>query len=349
MRRGKAAISLIGVVLGAILAWGVYMGNTHPDLEPYRALFLAPREAPLGGDALSAQFLGNTNILLSDGETAILTDGFFSNPAMREVLFGTIEPRPGVIARALERAGIGRLAAVLVTHSHYDHVMDAPEVARLTGALLVGSESAANVARGWGLPQAQIRVVGPGERLRFGDFTVTMIRSRHFEFPASFLALRGEGTPSITAPLAPPVRAAAYREGGTFSVMVEHPLGNVLIQGSAGFVPGALDTPADVAFLSIGGLGSQTVEYQERYFRETVQAVGATRILPIHWDDLARPLQAPLRPPSRLMDLLVRSRAGMDFLIRRAGEDPARTVALMPLWDAIVLYHRPAPDGPGGR
>jgi hypothetical protein len=37
--------------------------------------------------------------------------------------------------------------------------MDAPEVAKRTGAMLLGSESTANIGRGWGLPEEQIRVV----------------------------------------------------------------------------------------------------------------------------------------------------------------------------------------------
>ena len=55
------------------------------------------------------------------------------------------------------------VAAVIPLHAHYDHAMDAPEVARRTGALLLGSESSANVARGWGLPERQIQVAKLGQ------------------------------------------------------------------------------------------------------------------------------------------------------------------------------------------
>ena len=38
------------------------------------------------------------------------------------------------IARGLARNEVTTLAAVIPVHSHYDHAMDAPEVARRTGA-----------------------------------------------------------------------------------------------------------------------------------------------------------------------------------------------------------------------
>ena len=70
----------------------------------------------------------------------------------------------------------------------------------------------------------------------------------------------------------------------------------LLIQGSAGFRPGALDgRQADVVYLGVGQLGVQPTDYIERYWAQTVRAVRARRVVLIHWDDFFRPLTAPLR------------------------------------------------------
>lgn len=70
----------------------------------------------------------------------------------------------------------------------------------------------------------------------------------------------------------------------------------LLIQGSAGFLPGALTGGrAEVAYLGVGQLGVQPRRYIEQYWDETVRAVGARRVVLIHWDDFFRPLTAPLR------------------------------------------------------
>ncbi len=69
-----------------------------------------------------------------------------------------------------------------------------------------------------------------------------------------------------------------------------------LIQGSAGFVRGALtDRAAEVAYLGVGQLGHQDPGYIREYWRETVEAVGARRVVLIHWDDFFRPLDRPVR------------------------------------------------------
>jgi L-ascorbate metabolism protein UlaG (beta-lactamase superfamily) len=102
----------------------------------------------------------------------------------------------------------------------------------------------------------------------------------------------------------PPARASEYRCGEAWSILLEHDSGRTaLIQGSAGFVRGALtDRGADVAYLGVGQLGHQDPGYIREYWRETVQAVGARRVVLIYWDDFFRPLTQPLRTLPRLMD-----------------------------------------------
>ena len=96
----------------------------------------------------------------------------------------------------------------------------------------------------------------------------------------------------ITAPVLPPTRASAYRCGEAWSILLTHDSGpSVLVQGSAGFVPGALaGQHADVVYLGVGQLGVQPEEYLEAYWDETVRSVGARRAVLTHWDDFFAPL-----------------------------------------------------------
>ena len=291
------------VLCGAI--WLGYMVGSRPSLTRYENLALAPAASEASG--LRVTFLGVSTLLFDDGETAILTDGFFTRPDGITILTRKVMPDSERIAKSLERAGITRLAAVIVTHSHYDHAMDAPEVARRTGAIVVGSESTANVARGGKLAENQIRIVRDGEQIAFGRFQVTFIPTRHA--PTGFTG--GE----IREPLTPPVRVNQYREGTSFSVLVRHDGKTLLVQSTAGFVEGALRSQkADVVFLGIGTLGKQGEAYRQAYWRETVQVVGASRVIPIHWDNFSRPLDQPLVPLPYLFDDLDKS---MAFILGR--------------------------------
>jgi L-ascorbate metabolism protein UlaG (beta-lactamase superfamily) len=318
---------LVGLALAcgtalAVAAWLAYRLTQPTPLDAYAKLWM-PTATPATGE-IRVTYLGVSTLLIDDGETALMTDGFFSRPDKKSALLGSIEPDVAVIARSLERAGVQRLAAVIVGHSHYDHSMDAPEVARRTGALVIGSESTANVARGWGLPADRICVVVDGQSFSFGRFSVTVIGSRHVP------TLMTGGT--IDTPLVPPVRMHKYAEGGTYSVLVEHGSKSMLVHGSAGFVDGFLrDRRADVVFLGIGALGTKDAAYQQTYWQQVVRAVGAKRVVPIHWDDFFVPLDRPLVPlPAPLDDM----QNSMAFLIERGRQDRV-DIRLAPAWTRI--------------
>ncbi|MGI9285661.1 MAG: MBL fold metallo-hydrolase [Pseudomonadales bacterium] len=318
----KKAVFIFAGALCLLMAWLVYALNDRPSLDLYADHWLASTEEE--GAGLRVTFLGVSTLLFDDGETAILIDGFFTRPGLLQTLFTKIKPDTELITQGLARAGIGTLAAVIVVHSHYDHAMDAPEVAQQTGAILLGSESTANIGRGWGMAEERIRVVKDGETIRFDRFQVTMPRSRHFP--------HGMAMGNIEEPLQAPQRATAYLEGGSYSVLIQHDNSMLLVQSSAGFIEGALVRhSADIVFLGVGGLATLEQEYMESYWREVVLAVKARRVIPIHWDDFTRPLAQPLVPAPLLIDEFDVS---MNFVLRRANEEGI-DVKMLPEWVAL--------------
>ncbi|KUI21891.1 MBL fold metallo-hydrolase [Mycobacterium sp. GA-1285] len=260
----------------------------RPDLENYNGYFDVPSATP--DPLLTITWAGVTTLLIDDGESAVLTDGFFSRPSLREVGLRRLSPSEPRIDGCLTRLRIDRLAAVLPVHTHYDHAMDSAVVAERTGARLVGGRSAAQIGRGHRLPENRLVVVKPGDRVALGAYEVTLFEGNHCP-PDRFPGV-------ITAPVVPPVKVSAYRCGEAWSTLIHHRPSDrrLLIVGSAGFVPGALaGQRADVVYLGVGQLGLQPQRYLVDYWRETVQAVGARRVVLIHWDDFFRPLHEPLR------------------------------------------------------
>lgn len=313
----------------SIAGWFVYRFSRHPSLNLYSEHILAPGDAQATG--LRVTFLGVSTLLFDDGETAILTDGFFTRPGKLRTLFTRIKPDSDLIARYIKRAGIKNLAAIIVVHSHYDHALDAPVVARQTGALLIGSESTANIGRSSGLSVKDIRVIQGGEEMSFGRFQIKLLRSLHspLTFLSSFHIHRVLLDGQIKSPLELPARWSDYKEGGSYSVLIEHDGQTMLVQGSAGFREGALHGhQADVVFLGIGTLGKLDEKYRDDYWREVVQAVTPKRIIPIHWDDFSISLDRPLVPMSRLYDDFDKS---MEFLLGHGGQEKV-DVRILPAW-----------------
>lgn len=259
----------------------------RPDIARYADRFDAPAAEP---GAPSVTWMGVATLLIDDGSSALMTDGYFSRPSLARIAAGKVSPSPARVDGCLARAKVSRLAAVIPVHTHIDHVLDSALVADRTGAQLVGGRSAANVGRGYGLPEDRIVVAVDGEPIRLGAYDVTLIESHHCP-PDRFPGV-------IDEPVIPPVKASAYRCGESWSTLVHHrPTDRrLLIQGSAGFVKGALaGHRADAVYLSVGQLGLQPRSYLVDYWAETVRAVGAHRVILIHWDDFFRPLTKPLR------------------------------------------------------
>lgn len=317
-RLGLAALALLSL---AALGLAV-QSQRRPGLAPYQDLTL-PAAAP-GAGQLRLRFAGVSTLLFDDGETAFLTDGFFSRPGLPAMLATRIAPDAARIEAGMKALGIGRLAAVIPLHSHYDHAMDAPEVARRSGALLVGSASTLQIGRGAGLAAAQMQEVKPGDTLRLGRFTLSFFASRHSPTAWS----DGSGHEEIAAPLVPPAHASAWREGTVFALRVEHEgrdgRRSVWVQSSAGFIPGAFrDQRADTLLLGIGTLGRKDAAYREAYWRELAQALDARRVIPIHWDDFWQPLEAqrPLEAMPYLFDDVGLSLAELRERARAEGRE----------------------------
>ena len=293
----------------------------RPDLARHAHRFSVPAAA---SDApLTVTWLGVSTLLIDDGSSAVMTDGFFSRPSLARVAVGKVAPSPARVDGSLARVGVKRLEAVVPVHTHFDHALDSALVADRTGARLVGGESAANVGRGYGLGEDRLIVVDSGTPIRLGAFDITLVGSRHSppdRFPGA-----------IDEPVVPPVRAAAYRCGEAWSTFVHHRPSDrrLLIQGSAGFVQGALSgRRADVVYLGVGQLGVQPESYIADYWAETVQTVGARRAVLVHWDDFFRPLSKPLRALPYVADDLDVSLRTLGRLAERDGV----TVEMPTVW-----------------
>ena len=286
----------------------------RPNIADYAGFFDQPAATSgSSGSPLTVSWAGVTTLLIDDGTSALLTDGFFSRPSLATVVARKLSPSRPRIEGCLTRLGVDRLDAVLPVHTHFDHAMDSAVVAELTGSTLVGGTSVAHLGRGAGLPDDRTVVVTPGEPIALGAFDVTLTVGDHCppdRFPGA-----------ITEPVIPPVRASVYRCGEAWSTLIHHrPTDRtLLIVGSAGFIPGALSgRHADVVYLGIGQLGLQPEQYLLDYWDEAVRSVGARRVVLIHWDDFFRPLHEPLRALPFAGDDL---EASMRVLTRLAAED----------------------------
>jgi len=316
MRKALFWLKRTGIGLAAavivIVPASLWLWQDRPSIDALRLQSTEITET--GANGVKVTWLGSTTLLFDDDETQILIDGFLSRPGVLDIVFRRpIESDVATINYVLDEFRVRRLAAIIPVHSHYDHAMDAGAIANRTSAAVVGTESTANIARGAGVPDEQIILVTNGDALEFGKFTVTFITSRHVP--------NGVGDDHLIAgfmsePLKQPADFTEWRECGSWSILISHPLGTTLVQGSAGFIDEALaDTQADVVMMSVAGLTSQGRKYTRDYWHQVVEPTGATRVFVLHYDDFTQPFgQTKLFPTS--IDNVVASVQWLDALAR---------------------------------
>lgn len=136
-----------------------------------------PRPEP-PPDAVTLTWLSVTNWLVEAGDVRILFDGYVGRvdrTTVSEDGSSTAPARPdSATVRWVRDAAFpdGSLDLVLVGHGHWDHALDAPAWARLTGARIVGSRTVCLQAAAHGVTDCaaveggEVLEVGPHVRVR---------------------------------------------------------------------------------------------------------------------------------------------------------------------------------------
>ena len=322
-RRPKVIALSTLVLLMLAVASALVFFNARPGTDVDSPAVLYQQDAAKRA-GLHAVFLGTSTFVLTDGTSSIMTDGFFSRPSFLQLLT-SIKTDASAIDFGLSKAP-KRIDAIFVAHAHHDHAMDTGLVAMKTNAVIYGSSSALNVARGQGTPESQLRVLKTGVPLVIGDFHVTAIETPHSPSPPN--------PGSIAQPVHSPAKLSDYQAGESFSFFVEHPLGKVLIVPSANYRVGAFaGLKVDIVVLGIGTLGKQSNEFSETYWNEVVRKTGAKMVIPVHWDDFTKPLRDPFVPLPFFMDNLSTSMERLRSMARRDAVEirflpPLREVTL---------------------
>jgi L-ascorbate metabolism protein UlaG (beta-lactamase superfamily) len=339
VKYAKRAALTFTIILVLVSIAVVSLWRQRPSLDaidwPTPALASAAN-----ADAVTVTWLGVTTLLFDDGETQILIDGFFSRPSLAEVVLRRpVDNDAPQINYVMNEFRMRRLAAVIPVHSHFDHAMDVGAIANRSSASILGSESTAQVARGAGVPEDQITVVEAADSFEFGDFRVTLRPIGHAP-----IGWRGsvpfDGI--IEEPLTMPQPISAWRMGGGYTIIIEHPQGTALVQGSSAYRKYDLQNiAADVVFLGVGQLESLGRDYAELYWQHTVTTTGSHSVYPIHFDDFTKPFGEVVLPPRIVHDFETTAQWLVEFQ-RRWDSD---TSLFMPEFGKpIAIFSQPASE-----
>jgi len=198
-------------------------------------------KAPPEKTEVRARYLGVTGWEITDGKTHILIDPYLSRLPGPPADGSTGEPGwPGKLKQedpavpntaAIDRY-IDRADYILLTHTHYVHALDAPYIARTRKAIIIGSESAANIARDYGVPDEQIITIRGGEDFDFETFSVRVFPSLHSFGPGKHYFHPGIAPAGAKWPL----RFRDFVEGGVYGFQIRLDGVQIVAFGSMNYI-----------------------------------------------------------------------------------------------------------------
>ena len=115
---------------------------------------------------------GTASVMLESEGYRIVFDPFLTIP-IEETLY----------RRKLHAIKYRTADAVLVTHGHFDHIIDIPKLYRNTDTKVYATKTPCKTLMSRGdVERDQLRVVGPGVSFQLGGFTIRAYQGRHCRF-----------------------------------------------------------------------------------------------------------------------------------------------------------------------
>jgi L-ascorbate metabolism protein UlaG (beta-lactamase superfamily) len=254
---------------------------TLDDAQAARELEAVALDLPPG---LELTWLGVSGYRLTYEGVSLFIDPYVSRVPLRAFL---LRRKTLPDAALIERfaSAPGPVAGVLVGHTHFDHAVDAPAIARRYGTKAYGSDSLAHLMRLHGVGDLAVEVV-PHKPYELGPFVVRFVPSRHSKLLfGRKVPMDGELTCEHLHGLAP----TAYKCGDVFGIRIDVAGVSLYHQGSADLNDGELrDGPVDFFLAGVAGR-SVTPHYWERILPRLDPRV----VVPTHYDNFFSPLGAP--------------------------------------------------------
>ncbi len=237
---------------------------------------------PQRGD-VHITYLGTNGYLFRSHDSTIAVDPYFSRIPIRPIaLNAPISPSPQRIDYATTQAAFPkRVDAWLITHSHFDHLFDAPALQPKFGGKIVSSHTGRFLAQAQGVPLRNLRPSEPGRVYHFGGAKVSVLEAKH-DTIFGMTPYPGK----ITEPMSSsPNRPKDWLLGTPLAYLIEMEGKRIYVE--SGGVPGFLPPVKNV---DLAIIGTAVPDSQSR-FPGAVRKLNPRYVLPSHQDNFFLPLE----------------------------------------------------------
>jgi L-ascorbate metabolism protein UlaG (beta-lactamase superfamily) len=265
----------------ALLLLLISATTAFAGLGRYSDLVVSDTSKPSKSGSVRITYLGTNGYQLEAAGHSILIDPYFSRISLPRIALGwPVHPESGRINEGMKHVD-PNVDAIIVTHAHFDHLLDAPALMQRTGARLIGSSTAVELAARAGGSRNRCSAVHPGSVRTVGPWRITTLPASHDR-----LFLMGVPYNRTLKEVARPGRAADWVCGEPLSYRIV--VNGITIFIDSGGSPGVLPS-RDLGPVDLAILGMALPDSRAR-FAETVRRLNPRFILASHQDNFFVPL-----------------------------------------------------------
>jgi L-ascorbate metabolism protein UlaG (beta-lactamase superfamily) len=252
----------------------------HAGFGKYSTLIVAEPNPSASGpsNAVRVTYLGVNGFQFETDGHALLVDPYFTRVGLwAGALNQKIASNPNRVTEGLKHVR-SNVDAILVTHAHFDHLLDAPEIMRRTHVRLIAGPTAVRLVTSFGISGSACRAVKPGSVQRIGPWTVRVFAAQHDRLFGK-VPFAGRSISSK------PAQASDWSVGEPVAFVIEAAGKRIYID--SGGVPGA-PPDARIKNVDLAILGVALPDSRDR-FPEAVRRLRPRFVFPSHQDDMFAP------------------------------------------------------------
>ncbi len=263
--------------------------------------------------ALDIQWLGASCLTIKDEKTRLIFDPFVTRPPWWKVLTNsTLKSNKHLVKKYF--APSSKETAIIISHTHYDHVLDLPEVARLNKkASIYGPQETAKILEHQNIRKNRLNSLKEKKEFRVGQFKLTTFEVKHSPLPLGIEFSRGP----MNLKGKKKIGAFDFKSLTSFSFLIEHPQGKILLHPTAE-VRHYQDLPS-IDLLIVGLTSWNTTLLKSNL----INKIKAKKVMAIHHDNFFKKLNEPMEkmPFSPVLNEFPRGYFPLTFTINNKKKD----------------------------